>query len=581
MKHYLLTWYGLTDLRAALGFEGTDGPVLSALRTGDYSDVVILGYTNPAKQKDAFVGSLREEWEEWVTAPESERSPLSREQVHRFVDAVSNTESGHEFFAAWLNAELAARGIAVEIQFIPQELTHLNDASGIYMAASTAVRVALSDPASARMTTYVSPGTPVMAYTWALIARSNPQLNIGVISNSDPRMPPEPIELPKALLDSSIRPPGGAAPTSREYDLAIHLLGEQTIPVFFGMRQLQADNNLILTTDEYATEARRLAKAAGFAPTPVVIPDAFRPADTREAIAKQVSKLPARAHVAVNMTGGTKLMFAGALSACWQLGLDPFYFEIRHHNVIFLRDGTTVPFVGISDVEDFIKAHDFRTISPGLWDSEPAREERLLATQAVWQHRECLGGLYTSARFREFLRRRDSDHAPFSFTWKRGEASLDMDGSTCLILDGDSIEVPAAGYFKYLSGGWLEEYVYSLLRPLEEVGLVRDVRLGFEAGYRAGPTSTALPAQEFDCAFTDGKRLWIVECKAGSVTQDAIHKLENSLKHYGGVAARGILVSSFPLPTAHRNRIATLPNITAVPPGELSAETLGRLIQRA
>ena len=42
MKHYLLTWYGMTDLRAALSLEDTDGPVLSALRTGEYSDVVIL-----------------------------------------------------------------------------------------------------------------------------------------------------------------------------------------------------------------------------------------------------------------------------------------------------------------------------------------------------------------------------------------------------------------------------------------------------------------------------------------------------------------------------------------------------------
>jgi hypothetical protein len=31
MKHYLLTWYGITDLRAALGFEKSDGPILSAL----------------------------------------------------------------------------------------------------------------------------------------------------------------------------------------------------------------------------------------------------------------------------------------------------------------------------------------------------------------------------------------------------------------------------------------------------------------------------------------------------------------------------------------------------------------------
>jgi len=35
-------------------------------------------------------------------------------------------------------------------------------------------------------------------------------------------------------------------------------------------------------------------------------------------------------------------MFAGALAACWELGLAPFYIEIKHHNVIFLRDGSHV-----------------------------------------------------------------------------------------------------------------------------------------------------------------------------------------------------------------------------------------------
>ncbi len=37
MKHYLLTWYGMTDLCAVLGIEDTQGPVLSALKTGEYS----------------------------------------------------------------------------------------------------------------------------------------------------------------------------------------------------------------------------------------------------------------------------------------------------------------------------------------------------------------------------------------------------------------------------------------------------------------------------------------------------------------------------------------------------------------
>ncbi len=45
MKKFLLTWYGITDFRASLGFENTDGPIAAALAAEAYSDVVILCYT--------------------------------------------------------------------------------------------------------------------------------------------------------------------------------------------------------------------------------------------------------------------------------------------------------------------------------------------------------------------------------------------------------------------------------------------------------------------------------------------------------------------------------------------------------
>lgn len=579
LKHYLLTWYGMTDLRAALGLEDTDGPVLSALRTADYSDAVILAYTDPTKDQHALAGSLRDEWEDWMTDPSDDRPALTREKAQQFIDAASNTETGHEVFEEWLSHRLDRLGVKVAIQVVPQKLTHLNDAAGIYTAAATAVAVALEDPGEKQVTTYLSPGTPVMAYTWALIARSNPALRLNVISTSDPRRPPERIELPTKLLESSISAPEREGTERPRYELVIHLLGKEAIPVFFGMRQVQAERTIILTTEEYKAKARRLAETAGFASTPGIIPDAFKPADTRDAIAKQVGKLAPGSKIAVNMTGGTKLMFAGALSACWELGLDPFYFEVRHHNVVFLRDGSQIPFVGISDVEDFVAANDFTTVSPGRWDD--SREAHLPATEVMWRRRAALRGLYKSREFVNHTNLWNSNQEPFHFVWSGGEAELHRSGTTRLVLEDALVEVPESDYFQFLSGGWLEEYVYSLLRPLQEEGLVRDVRVGFVAGYRDGQTSkTPEPAQEFDCVFTDGKRLWIVECKAGPVKQEAIQKLENNLGLYGGVAARGILVSSFPLTQANKNRLATLREITAVPGQELSADTLRRLILR-
>jgi len=49
LKNYLLTWYGITDLEAAFGIEKSDGPILRVLKTGNYTDVLILGYTKKDK----------------------------------------------------------------------------------------------------------------------------------------------------------------------------------------------------------------------------------------------------------------------------------------------------------------------------------------------------------------------------------------------------------------------------------------------------------------------------------------------------------------------------------------------------
>lgn len=578
MKHYLLTWYGMTDLRAALALDATDGPVLSALKAGDYTDVVILGYTDPQKTG--------------LSAGAAPPPPaFIRDDPQGAIEAVSNTPAGHDLFAAWLTKSLAAGGVTAHVQVVPQVLTHLNDAAGILRAATTAVRIALSDPGEKRITTYVSPGTPVMAYTWALIARSNPQLRLRVIASSDARRPPEEIALPTSLLNPSIGAIGSIGATASDYDLVIHLLGEQVMPIFFALHQFAAKRHVILTTRDYFDEVDRLAKVTAVEPDPVVIADAFKPADTKKAITALVGSMPDGARVAVNMTGGTKLMFAGALSACWELGLDPFYFEIKNHNVIFLRDGAQVPFVGISDVEDFLRAGDYHTVTAGHWPTQDdsIKNRRLPATEELWRRRDALRSLYKERSFLEFSSkydrhypRHERDDLEFSFTWSGGEASLKQGGSPALTLKGAKLAIPKRGFFPFIAGGWLEEYVYSLLRPLEDEDVVRDVRVGLEVGYRLD--SSAKPealAQEFDCTFTDGKRLWIVECKAGPVKQEAIQKLENNLRQYGGIAARGIIVSSFQLTDANQNRIDSIPAITGINPDRLTTDALRLIIKAA
>lgn len=583
VKHYLLTWYGTTDLRAALGFEDTDGPVLSALKTGEYSDVVILGYTNLKKIQEAFSGDLRREWEEWRDSPSMRSAPLSKEMNERIVEAVGNTSGAHAIFRAWLQERLAAIGIEVTIRLEEHPLEHLNDATGIHAAASHAVRLALRDIAEKRITLYVSPGTPVMAYTWALIARANPHLDIKVISSSNPKLPPESVEVPRSLLTPSFADAPGVVPAATNYDIVIHLLGAQSLPVYFGIRQFDSAQHIIITSSEFNKDAQRLARVVGISVPPISVADPFRPRDTRVAISEQVADLAPGTKVAVNLTGGTKLMFAGALSACWELGLDPLYFEVNNHNVLLLRNGASIPFVGISDVEDFVTAVGYDVVADGRWpdQAESYKNQRLPAARQVWEHRDAIRALYRDQEFMKFhdgwnkhQPKNSRDNLTFDFEWRGGKTSLSSSGRTQLVLDGQEIDVPRKGFFAFISGHWLEDFVYSLLRPLVEDGTIRDLRVGMELGYRRYPHLPLDTFAELDCAFTDGKRLWIVECKAGMVKQEAIQKLENNLRLYGGIAARGLLVPAAAPTGVHKSRLEASTTITTIDPRRLSTETL-------
>ena len=570
MKHYLLTWYGITDLRASLGFEATDGPILGALKTGNYTDIVILAYTNPDKEPNSLTDDLRSEWENVRTEPLEKRLIFPREKTQQLVDAVSNTVTGHTIFIEWLKKEIAAAGITVNIQIIPKKLRHLNDADGIYKAASAALKLALDDASEKTLTSFVSPGTPVMAYTWALIARTNPQLDIGVISSSDPRKPPEKIELPKELLQPMI-----TAQTIKpsEYDVIIHLLGEQRMPIYFGMLHFQAKKHIFLTTKEYNNAANVLSKllppecGSGV----LFINDPFNPEGTRKVIGQQAASFTGGIKVAVNLTGGTKLMFAGALSACWEHGLEPFYFEIKHHDIIYIRDGSTVPFIGAKSAADFFAVNGFAVITQGKWEDNPDREKRFDVTQKLWDSKKFLGKLYGTPFFRNYCDKAGmKTDSPFDWKWGNSRAAFNKNTAT-LVLDGKTIPVPACDDFgQYLGGGWFEEYVYKILSKLEKDGHIFDLRIGLEVNYaEESPNQKNIPIGEFDCTFTDGKRLWIVECKAGAVIQEHIQKLENNLKTYGGIAARGILVSVFPISDRQKRRIYSSTSIRVIQPWEV------------
>ncbi len=542
MKHYLLTWYGITDLRAALGFERGDGPVFGALRSGGFSDVVILAYSKPGKATDADLAN---------EVPALGDAPPQRQA--EVIDAFANSAKGHRMFEEWLKGRLLEAGLNVRVRMCPVELAELNDTRGIQDAANRALEATAADPGEKAITFYISPGTPVMAFTWAFVALTNPELDIRILASSQPGKPPEFVDLPYELMAPSnrkLRILSGDPET--EFDFVFHLMGEQRMPALLGVREFMAKRHVFVTSGDFSSEVmKRFLPVGSWSEIHV---NAFDPMAVKMALLKEAAAIPSGAKVGFNLTGGTKLMFAGAIAACRKIGGVPFYFETSQHRLIFLHDYTQRVPRGVDSCESFLLLNGFDVLTPGRWEDFSLRDQRASMTRWLWKNRHLITKFYK--RLTAYNHSDGSHFLPFSLReslnlrGKRMEVaiSLDSKGRATLVAGQSQFSFSNCPDFaKYLSGGWFEEFVYLQLHGLVDKGLLRDLRIGVEVTRRDwGEVNQAQPVQEFDGLLTDGKRLILVECKAGMVTTDQLFKLQQLALAYGGHEAHGLLVGVFP-----------------------------------
>ncbi len=560
MRRFLLTWYGITDLRAAIGLEELGGPVLGALRAGDYTDVLVLAYTDPNKESPDNKQSRKKVIATLPTDPMAV-TKLSRAEEMPIIDAFANTSEGHSLYKSWLREELKKLGKTVKVQMCVKELSCLNDAKGIYAAATSALDLVCAEKGEKQVTFYLSPGTPVMAFTWAFVSIVNPEFNIRIIAAPDFRKPPEEIQLPIELLAPSSRKlKQSNDPARQDFDVIFHLFGEQRLPSVLGVSQFRCHHHVFVTSPKYSAECMtaHVPRDSSFSQMEV---DPFDPMGTKVAILKRISELPEKSRIGFNLTGGTKLMYSGALAACKKVSGVPFYLETRDHNIIFLDDFSVMELRGVDNLETFLQVNGFDIARSGKWEESLVFEQRRKLTKLLWRRRAQIAKAYRQlSEYTDFM---DDQFIPFQIQQRDLVLSLDSNGQANCIIGKDVFGFKTCPDFaKYLCGGWLEEYVYVSLEPLLQQGVIRDMRVGLEICWRPqNGKRDLLSAQEFDVILTNGKRLLIVECKAGRVFNEDFYRLQNSVRNYGGGEGRGLLVSSFVPQSPVRKRFEAALNL--------------------
>lgn len=78
---------------------------------------------------------------------------------------------------------------------------------------------------------------------------------------------------------------------------------------------------------------------------------------------------------------------------------------------------------------------------------------------------------------------------------------------------------------KYIIGGWFEEYIYCELLELLDKQVIYDLRLNMILGVE---NTNAIQGDkhpiytELDIAFSDGKNLYVAECKSGELKSKGV-----------------------------------------------------------
>lgn len=541
-----MTWYGITDFRASIGLEQTTGPVLGALLAEDYTDVVILGFTHPDKTANRTDG-----FQQKMENTDGSDPAAARE----IIDLFSNSVEAHNHFTKWLEKQLRDAGKKVNVHFHPVGLKHLNDTEGIYEAATQSLNTVAASEGEKLVTLYLSPGTPVMAFVWAFAALRHPTLKKRLIASSQPGRPPERIALPNEWLEWHGRQVRTTDAEPDQYDAIFHLFGEQRVPNLLGVIQFSSRKHIFVNSAQFPADVMK--QFLGEAEYGEIAVDPYDPENVRTTILDLIEKMPADAKIGFNLTGGTKLMYAGALAACRKVNATPFYFNSRNNQVVYLNDFKTVETKLIPSVETFIQlnGNNLFISKAGHWADIPDIEspDRKNLTNELWQARSKISRLY-----RELSHYNDS-FQPFELHNGDIYAKLSKDKSAKISVGTKHFEFKDwPDFAQYLSGGWFEEYTFMKLQPLVDVGLIKDMRIGLEVSFKeddADKSSSSFSAQlsslfgdtyqELDITFTDGRRLYVIECKAGNVNSEHVMKLQNIVRYFGGIEGRAVLASCF------------------------------------
>jgi hypothetical protein len=277
--------------------------------------------------------------------------------------------------------------------------------------------------------------------------------------------------------------------------------------------------------------------------------------------------------IALNVTGGTKLMALAAQSVAQEAGWSVFYVDVDTDEAIWLgkapqRQALTQQL----RLPHYLRGYGFR-LEEGIDRPQPSqRHNELLATliTQVGSLEQALGQLNWLAQSAEEKKRLQVSLSESQKDSRSLEALLRIfEEAGVLHTQNGTLNFTDENERNFAKGGWLEHHVFRTVSALTGELHIRDKAANLVVVDPSGVKN------ELDVAFMAKNRLFVIECKTARMDKpeapkanDTLFKLSEICKRVGGLGTRGMLTSYRPLGESEK-RLARALGIEVVCGSEL------------
>lgn len=257
--------------------------------------------------------------------------------------------------------------------------------------------------------------------------------------------------------------------------------------------------------------------------------------------------------IALNATGGTKLMSMAAFDIFRQLDLPIFYVHPEQDRLIWLHpEKSTVDLTDRIKLREYLIAYgatDIRQIHKTGVESK-IRELTATLVQHIRHYAPALGSLNYLAAQAENAQLRSPDIGRELNSNHNFWALVELFEHAGLVSKQGSALVFAEENARFIvNGGWLELHAYACCLNLKKQLNIQDVSRGIEVERTQGARKVL---NELDVALLKNNRLHLLECKTKRYSgqnikhdegAEVLYKLDSLKDLLGGLQARAMLVS--------------------------------------